>query len=120
VPHTPLFRDAARLCHDPSTILHPGGNPFHSLRRLSKSPGVVLSVVFSIGLGIQVANQALVDHVSLDKIPLAVASTAKASIIGVVKDIKSAPSVKKPAPYFSARSTRQVGSSGTKIALLGV
>jgi hypothetical protein len=90
------------------------------LRRLSKSPGVVLSVVFSIGLGIQVANQALVDHVSLDKIPLAVASTAAASIIGVVKDIKSAPLVKKPAPYFSARSTKRVGSSGKKIALSGV
>jgi hypothetical protein len=84
------------------------------LRRLSKSPGIVLSVVLSIGLGIQVANQAFVDHVSLDKIPLAVASTAAASIIGVVKDIKYAPSMKKPAPYFSALSTRQVGSSGKK------
>jgi hypothetical protein len=48
------------------------------VRRLSKSPAV-LSVVLSIGLLIQ----GFVDHVSPDKIPLAVASTAATSIIGV-------------------------------------
>jgi hypothetical protein len=50
------------------------------VRRLSKSPAV-LSVVLSIGLLIQ----GFVDHVSPDKIPLAVASTAATSIIGGVK-----------------------------------
>jgi hypothetical protein len=50
------------------------------VRRLSKSPAV-LSVVLSIGLLIQ----GFVDHVSPDKIPLAVASTPATSIIGGVK-----------------------------------
>jgi hypothetical protein len=59
------------------------------LRRLSKSTGVALSVVLSIGLGIQVVNQAFVDHVFSGQNLLGCRVNGGAVIIGVVKNIKS-------------------------------
>jgi len=45
------------------------------------------NIPLSIGLGIQAAKQAFVDQILSGQTPLAAASTAAASIIGVVKNI---------------------------------
>lgn len=75
----------------------------HSSRRLSESPGVVLSVVLSIGLGIQVANQAFVDHVFSGQNP-----RGRRVNCGGVKNIKSRTIGEQPAPYSSALAEKNL------------